>query len=238
MRNEAQIYVDGMNGDDLDKLILILVKYSRKRCREFRWRSGNSFVLPKGEDDESIVSLALGRVLADPSEKKRQWNPDIHPDFKGYMMDVIDSILNEFANCLDNTIITNIPSDLPLDNLIPAAVIKPKSGNENNHKTGRREQTGDWLTRKPATPEDDFIKKERFELEEIYLNRLSDEISDDDELVKIYKAIRQYCNSDIEISKFTGIAIKNVRSAKKRLNRRADKLNVEFVQIKKTVAAN
>jgi hypothetical protein len=237
MKNEAQTHVDGMDGDDLDKLILNLGKYCSKRCREFRWRTGNSFDLPNGETDDSIVSLALERVL-DPLEKGRNWNPQTHPNFKGYLMDVIDSILNEYAESLDNTMLFNTTSESPLDNLTPTVVTKPKRGKENNNKTGRREQTGDWLNRTPATPEEEFISDEKAELEGIYLEKLAEEISDDEELVKIYEAMRNSCNSNQAISKFTGINIKKVETAQKRLNRRTDKLNKEFLKTKKTIAAN
>jgi hypothetical protein len=240
MRNEAQVHVDGMDEDDLEKLILTLGNYTKNRSRELSWiwRSGNPEDLPKSEEPKSIVSLAFKRVLTPHSENGRKWNPETHPNFQGYMMDVIDSILDEFANCFDNKSVTNIAPEISMDTIVPVNVVRPQGVKKENHKTGRREQAGDWLNRQPTTPEDDFINKEKAQREASYLNKLAREISADEELVKIYEAIRDGCSSNQEIKHYTGLEIKDVENAKKRLKTQINKLKKEFIKENKTVTAD
>lgn len=216
--NEAKNMLAKMSPDELDKLILELGRYAKykSKSKKYFWRVNRV---------ESVVSIAFFRVLKE-GNKKRIWNPQKHPDFKKYMMDVIDSTLYNLTNGKDNRLIKQVPENINIDDLEMTFPI--------NHKDGIRENNVDWLGRTPLTPEQIFENNEDEILAEKTFNLLKAKIQNDSELVLIVEAIEEGCdpNSDIEIQIYTKLDIKRVRNAKKRLDRRILSLKKEFESLK------
>lgn len=216
MENDAQRYLKTLSDEELNKLILTLGKYAVKTSKNLRWRSGNAFDLPKGESAESIVSLAFELVY----EGKRNWNPEVNPDFTGFLMDIIDSRLNHLATSHDNVLLREPPSDIEFESLSPVLVT--------SRKTNERVQAADWLSKKPRTPEEELFDKETALLEKRALLALEEAIHGDTELKAIYGAIMKGCDSDKKIADSTGLEIEKVRAAKKRMGRRIDSISTQF----------
>lgn len=216
MENDAQRYVKTLSDEELNKLILTLGNYAVKTSKNLRWRSGNPFDLPKGEGVESMVSLAFALAL----EGKRKWNPEANPEFAGFLMDIIDSRLSHLATSHDNVLLRDPPPDVDFESLNPVLVT--------NRRTSRREQSADWLSKKPRTPEEELFDSEAVQLEKKALRALEEAIHGDSELVSIYGAIKKGCDSDKEIAQSTGLEIEKVRTAKKRMGRRIDNISSQF----------
>jgi hypothetical protein len=188
-----------------DRLIKELIAFSIKRSRELRWRTGNTMELPGGETPQSVVSLAIVRAV----EGTRRWDPETHPDLGLYLKGVIRSLLNHLATSRENTMFEAASDSHDADDL----EVTDLSGAE-------------WLTSSPITPEERLLAEERFEAERWAASILDRASSEDADVFAIVKAMRNGCDprSDMELSRESGLAVENVRKAKKRLNRLIDRV--------------
>lgn len=216
MENDAQRHLNSLGDDELTRLILTLARYAVNKSGRYRWRSGNRIDLPSGETIDSVVSLAIELVL----DGTRTWNRETDPDFADFLMDVLDSRLYHLATGLDNTVNRRAAIETDLADLQPVAVTHPTKH--------RREQAADWLSRKPGTPEQELLEKEVAREQKAVVEKFEASIEGDDELVKIFAAIRAGQDTDKQIAEFTGIAVEKVRNAKKRMARRVGALREEF----------
>lgn len=188
-----------------DRLIKELIAFSIKRSRELRWRTGNVMELPGGETPQSVVSLAIVRAV----EGTRRWDPETHPDLGLYLKGVIRSLLNHLATSHENTMFEAISGSPDTD--VPD--VTDFSGAE-------------WLSTSPITPEESLLAKERFEAEKWAAVILDQASNGDTEVSAIVKAMRNGCDprKDVELSRESGLAVEDVRKAKKRLNRLIDRV--------------
>ncbi len=206
--NEAQQLLARMSGREQESLILRLGRYAERESKRLKWRTGNSKELPNGDTDGSIVSKAFERVMSG----ERKWNPQTDPDLAKYLMDVIDSLLSHLVNSKDNTMF-RIPPE--------AGSADDAAWHGATHKHERKyEQSADWMTRTTPSPEQELIVKENTAAAKRAMELLEESIKNDTELVAIVKAIREGCDKNGEIAKQTGIDIRDVEIAKKRLDRR------------------
>jgi len=219
--NDAQEMLAKMTTEALNKLILQLGRYVAKKSKRYYWRTDNSIELPQGETFDSIVSKAFVSILEDDDES-RHWIPEKHPNFAKYMMGVIDSILYHLAKSSDNKFFKRIPEKKEIGDVKISSVTNSKGAKVNG---------AEWLLMKNLTPEELLLQEEEISQAENLLYCLKDKIKDDTELKLIVAAIEKGCkkSSDKEIVKFTGISIKQVQVAKKRLERRIDSVNAEFI---------
>jgi hypothetical protein len=196
--------------------------YASSVSRPLRWRTENSEELPDGETDKSIVSKAINLVLKGALEEpsgtdspskagSRRWDPQKHPDLKKYLMDVIDSLLNHLADSSENKIFTRTP-DKGMGKW--EAGLKPRTADT------------EWLARTSRSPEELLLQKERAELEDHALDMLEEEVADDKVLSKVIRAMRDSEGPAqvSDIAKATGIPIKDVYNANKRLDRKAEEV--------------
>lgn len=199
-----------------DRLIKELIAFSIKRSRELRWRTGNAMELPGGETPQSVVSLAIVRAV----EGTRRWDPEIHPDLGLYLKGVIRSLLNHLATSRENTMFEAASDSHDADD----PEVTDLSGAE-------------WLTSSPITPEEHLLAEERFEAEKWAASILDQASSEDADVSAIVKAMRNGCDprSDMELSRESGLAVEDVRKAKKRLNRLIDRV---ANQMRETSAGN
>lgn len=196
--------------------------YASSVSRTFRWRTGSPTELPGGETAKSIVSKAIQLVLKgaleessgdNPSPKagSRRWDLQKHPNLKKYLMDVIDSLLYHLAHSPDNKIFTRIPD---------------KGLGE--WEAGLKLRTADteWLARTSRSPEELLLQRERAELEDRALDMLEEEAAGDKVLSKVIRAMRESEGpaEASDVAKATGIPIKDVYNANKRLDRKAEEV--------------
>lgn len=218
--NEAQELLARMSDGEIEFLILRLGRYADRESKRLDWRTGNSNELPGGETDDSIVSKAFERVLSG----KRKWNPENDPDFAKYMMDVIDSLLSHLVNSKDNTMFGPPPEEGSADE-------SAWHGASPKHDR-KYERSADWMTQTAASPEEELLQNEEKAANKRAMELLQESINNDAELVKIVEAIKEGCDKNGEIAKQTGIDIRDVEKAKKRLNRKIAGVNEQMMNSK------
>jgi hypothetical protein len=202
-------------------MITDLGVYASNVSRSLRWRTENPDELPGGETPKSIVSKAIQLVLKgaleesseDASSKagSRRWDPQKHSELKKYLMDVIDSLLNHLANSSENKIFTKIP-DKGIGKW--EAGVKPRTADT------------EWLARTSRSPEQLLLQREKAELEDRALDMLEAEVAGDKVLSKVIRAMRESEGraEAPDIAKATGIPIRDVYNANKRLDRKAGEI--------------
>lgn len=206
--SDASDLIEQMSEEEFDKMVLHLGRYAMQVSHIYKWRTGNSYDLPGGHTVNSIVMLAIEKAWLG----ERRWDKEKQPDFKKYLMDVIDSLLNHLANSKDNEMLTTEP--------------EPGTKDEPDWHTGspKRNSGVDWLVRRTATPEEELLEKEASELEEQAKDRaiemLLEESRDDEELTYVIQAKLDGYDKAGEIAEVTGIDVQDVYNIMKRLNRK------------------
>lgn len=206
--NSARDLIDGMSAEDFDKLTLHLGRYAMQVSKIYKWRTGDSYDLPGGHTVESIVLLAIEKAWLG----ERNWDSEKQPDFKKYLMDVIDSLLYHLATGKDNELLTTEP--------------EPGTDAEKQWHTGspKRHWSTDWLVRKTATPEEELLEKEETTREAAEHDRaiemLLEEADGDEELTYVIQAKLDDYDKAGEIAEVTGIDVRDVYNIMKRLNRK------------------
>jgi hypothetical protein len=183
-----------------------LARYALSVSRDLRWRTRDSEELPGGETVTSIVSKAIEKIYSG----ERDWDPDKEPDLEKYLRSVIDSLLNHLATSLDNVIVTVPPG--------------PESDDAADWETGspQRDPAADWLVPPSKSPEAVLLRREEAVLEDHALELLLDECVQDSVLMKVLEAMMDGSSKAAEISRVTGIPIKDVYNAAKRLDRKLE----------------
>jgi hypothetical protein len=203
-----------MSEEELTALILHLGRYALRESGRLCWRTGSSVELPGGETVESVVSLALEKVLSG----ERHWDPQSNPNIRKYLMDVIDSLLNHLVTGKENVLFTTAPE------------APETSGNETTrHRRARVEGSGaDWLDRQESSPEAGLLWKEEEELNERALKMLVEESKDDPVLVRVLEAMLSGEDKAGRIADATGIKVRDVYNAMKRLDRKATQVSARI----------
>jgi hypothetical protein len=205
LREEARAHIEKLTDDEIGRLAKELGWYALSVSNKLFWRTHNSVELPNGETIESIVSLAFEKLYSG----ERDWDPQKDPDLKKYLMDVIDSLLSHLSTSKDNTLLS--------------ATLDVREQQETDFEAGSKERRPEreWLVKSARTPEDLLIDNETARREEQVLNDLWEACKGDDILTKVLEAIRGGCDRPGEIAKATGIPIKDIYKASKRLDRKA-----------------
>jgi hypothetical protein len=202
--NQARDLLGRMTDDELERTILELGYYASKVSNEYRWRTKEREALPKGETVNSVVSLALEKVLSG----ERRWSPAQQPDFMKFMRDVIDSLMNHLASGKDNVLLTPAPAE--------------DSEDYQDWHTGSKQaaHNTEWLARSAATPEQALIDKESQAQKDEAIQALLEECAGDRILTKIINAMLDGYDQCGEIARVVGIEVKDVYNAMKRLDRK------------------
>jgi hypothetical protein len=202
--NQARDLIERMPDDELEKMILELGYYALKVRNEYQWRTKDKDALPKGETIKSVVSLAMEKVLAG----ERRWNPAQQPDFRKFMRDVIDSLINHLARSKDNAILTTVPEEGSEDEI---------SWGAGSDKAG---PGAEWLARNEVTPEQALLNEESQAQKNKAIRILLEECAADQTLTRIVSAMLEGRDQCGEIADVIGIEVKEVYNAMKRLDRR------------------
>jgi hypothetical protein len=206
--NNARDLIDGMTAEEYELLTLHLGRYAMRVSKIYRWRTGNSHDLPGGHTTESIVLEAIEKAWLG----ERNWDSEKQPDFKKYLMDVIDSLLYHLATGKDNELLTPEP--------------EPGTDDGEDWHTGspKRHWRTDWLVRKAATPEEELLEKEETaretEARDHAIEMLMEEARGDEELTYVIQAMLDGYDKAGEIAGVTGIDVRDVYNIMKRLNRK------------------
>jgi hypothetical protein len=194
-----------MSEEELTEMILHLGRYALRESSRLRWRTGNPVDLPGGETVESIVSLAIEKVLSGA----RRWDPQSSPDIKKYLMDVIDSLLNHLATGKENVMFTTA---------------SPAGGDDETvcySGTRGHEKDASWLGRREESPEVTLLRKEEEELNQLAIETLMEESRADPVLMCVLQAMLSGEDKAGRIAEATGVGVKEVYNAMKRLDRKA-----------------
>lgn len=206
MKDEAREKIEQMKEEDLTRLIKILGWYTLKeiRSRKLFFRTGQSTEMPDGYDVDSVVNEAFTRVFTG----QRQWDPNQNPDLGKYLRDVIDSILSHLATGKDNVMLREAGSS--------------EDNDDSQWEAGSKERRPEreWLNRGSKQADDELIERERLEEEERVLQMLVEECSTDPILARVLQIKREFDADPAEISERTGIPVKDIYNAIKRLDRK------------------
>ncbi len=204
MNERAQQFFNDITDQRWARLIKELTSYTNKISRGLRWRTKNAEELPGGETTKSIVSKALAMVLSG----KRNWDTQKDPDLKKYLQSVIKSLLNHLVCSKENTMFTVIP-EIVVDSQLEWEPDLTKC----THDT-------QWLARQPRSPEEELIEKEIEEHENQALDLLKEACAEDKILSQVLQVMIDGCDNPAEIAQTTGISVKEVYNATKRLDRK------------------
>ena len=206
MHEEAREKIGQMKEEELARLSKILGWYTLKEGRRKFFRTGSGGEMPGGYDVGAVVNEAFTRVL----DGRRRWDPGREPDLKRHLMDVIDSILYHLSTGKENE-------------LLRAAGGADGGGEEDSSweaGSGERRPEREWLTRGAQSAEAALFERERLEAEERVLQMLAAECSGDPVLARVLQVMREYDAGPAEISEITGLPVKEVYNAAKRLDRK------------------
>lgn len=204
MNEQAQQFFNDITDQEWARLIKELTFYTSKISQRLRWRTKNVENLPGGETTTSIVSKALAMVLSG----KRNWDPQKDPDLKKYLQSVIKSLLNHLVTSKENTMFSVIPE------------IAADSELEWEPDLTKCTQDNQWLARQPRSPEEELIEKEIEKQENQALDLLKKACTEDKILSQVLQAMIDGCENPAEIAQTTGLSIKEVYNATKRLDRK------------------
>jgi hypothetical protein len=208
--NEARKILEGMSSKEFDRLVLHLGRYTQRETDRLPWRTGSAVDLPGGETVESIVYQAIEKAWAG----ERNWNPEQDPDFKKYLMDVIDSLVSHLFTGTDNKMFTTEPAEGSDDR-------RAWEGASRQHER-KHERGADWMARRAASPEDLLLEKEEAARRRQGIELLLAESRDDEELTYVIQAMLDGHNKAGEIAKATGIEVRDVYNIMKRLDRKVE----------------
>jgi len=202
---EARAHLAKLTDKQIGRLAKELGWYAVSVTTKLFWRTRNSMELPNGETIASIVSLAFEKLYSGD----RKWEPQKDPDLKKYLMGVIDSLLYHLSTSKDNTLLS-ATSD-----------VTRQTGSDWEAGSKERRPEREWLVVSARTPEELLIAAETAQREERVLDELAKACSEDDQLTRILGVVREGCDQPGAIAKATGIRIKDIYSAFKRLDRKA-----------------
>jgi hypothetical protein len=206
MKPETYNALGQITDDEWRRIILELGRYALSVSRRLRWRTENPSELPNGETIDSIVSLAIEKVISG----ERSWDPAVRPDLRKYLMDVIDSLLSHLAESKDNTMLARLPAE----------------GAEQTPSLGRGfdqvEPGSAWLPQPGQSPEAELLAKEQAQLEDRAFEVLIEECDGDPVLKRMVEAIFDGRDKPSEIAEATGIPTREIYNAARRLDRKCE----------------
>ncbi|MGA8013818.1 MAG: hypothetical protein WB949_15420 [Candidatus Acidiferrales bacterium] len=206
MNEKAHQALSAMSDAEFDQLALRLGWYALSVSRGLYWRTGNPEELPGGETVTSIVSKAIAKTISG----ERNWNPETDPSLGKYLMDVIDSLLNQLATSYDNTKFAVIPDRYDGDGN-PMPEVRPS----------QPPVGAEWLAYPSQDPEAKILAAEKAEMDQRAVDALIVESDSEPHLKRVLEAIFDGCENPRSIAEKTGLTRTDVYNAKKRLATKA-----------------
>jgi hypothetical protein len=191
---------------DWDRLSLILAGYAVNKTRRLFWKSGTYEQLARGETAESLVTLAVEKVLSG----ERRWDVARYPDLETFLKSIMDSLINHLAMSVDNRELERLPEDPEARD---ALLRKAASAAPGSHL---------------RDPETALFEKESARREAEMVAKVKALISDDPDLVKVWDCLWNSVNKPQDIAQETGLSIEQVYQLRRKLKRRLEELRSEI----------
>ena len=193
---------------DWNDIILKLTYYAIWRAHCYIWKSGDPNRLPKGKTPEDIAIEAIKKVW----EKKRGWDPDKYPDLLVHLKWIVKSDIEHLFSSMEHQKTGRIPTLKDDEETGPSydEIVRDSS----SHKL---ETT--------STPEEELIAQEDRRLEEKLKNELYTAIKGDADLELLLLCFEEGIDKPEEIAGQTGWEVKKVYTLKKKLFRKASKID-------------
>lgn len=187
---------------DWDDIAVRLTDYAVKKARRYRWRTGTAI---GGESAEDLAFEAIKRVL----DGDRKWDPQGKPDIFQYLTGVVDSLLSHLSKSPARILVQSFPESE--DGEILEELLK---------KADPESDTAKHLARRDPTPEDLLLEKEQERLEQAVYREIVQSFEGNGDLETIFLCIMDGVCKSSDISKVTGMDIKDVYQLRRKLNRR------------------
>jgi hypothetical protein len=203
VKERAYQIISKMTDAEWTRLISRLGRYALRTSANLDWRTASKREIPGGETAESVVSKAIEKVFSG----KRKWNPDTSPSLEKYLMDVIDSLLNQLVNSHDNVKFEFIPDRHDEDgNALP------------EEQPDQPEASAEWLSRPPLTPEQEMLVQEKNRRDEDVLGALIADCESDPLLKRVLEAMFDGYEKPASIAERVGCTPGEIYGASKRLD--------------------
>jgi hypothetical protein len=176
------------------------------KAQRLFWRRGDYGQLARGETVESLVSLAIEKILSG----ERRWDVEKYPDLEEFLRSVIDSLINHLAMSRENRLLEKLP-----DNPYQLEAILRKAARATTN-------------RDPGNPETALLEEERIRREREIMERITALLKDDPDLAKICDCIRNGINKPQAIADKTGLPVEVVYQLGRKLRRRLEGLGAEI----------
>lgn len=193
---------------DWNDIILKLTRYAIWRAGYYTWRSRKSDQLLGGKTPIDIACEAIKKVC----NGTRNWDPDKYPNLLKHLMRIVDSDMGHLYFSLEHKKTGSLP--------------QPRS--DNISPTGFNEIPSDPSspihTHFP-TPEEALISSEEKDLEEKLKKELYNLVKGDEDLEMLLLCFEEGMDKPERIADETGWEISKVYSLKRKLKRKAAKIN-------------
>lgn len=204
---------------DWPRISLELTDYAGMKVQRLRWRTGSRGDLPQGNTAEDLAYDAIGRVLGG----ERRWDPDQNPELLPYLKAVVDSLVSHLGESDEHRRVRRFPQ-----------TEEGADFEEVLHLADPEAPTARHLPQRPATPEEDLLRKER---EGKVVDEIFKAVHGDAELELLVDAVMEGHTKPAEIAQAKGMEPRRVyqliRKLKGRLLRRGDVLGTVGSQERK-----
>ena len=183
---------------DWENIALELTYHAVVKVKRLRWRTGSYESLPQGKTPEDLAYEAIEKVFSGD----RRWNPDKNPDLLRYLKSVVDSLVSHLVESENHKRLQYFPETedgVDLEEVLPLAATS--------------------LSRRPKTPEEELLAKER---EERVLSEIFDAVDGDVELGALVEALMEGYTKPAEIAQAWNRDVKDVYPMVRKLKHRIE----------------
>jgi len=184
-----------------------LTHYALWRAKQSSWKTGSYIQLPGGMTPEDIACGAIEKVMAGI----RKWDPERYPNLLLHLKWIVDSDLEHLLFSSEHQ----------------------KSSGTSQHLQDVKPDDGDEIIQDPLSPlhktilnpEEDLVGRENQAFEDKMMKELYDLVSGDDDLETLLLCFDEGIDKAELIAAKTGWDISKVYTLKRKLLRKAEKIN-------------
>lgn len=211
MKNDKVLeLLDNANWNDI---ILKLTRYAIWRAGYYTWKPRKSDQLLKGKTPADIACEAIKKVY----NGTRRWDPDKYPDLLKHLMRIVDSDMGHLYYLLEHKKTGSLP----------------KKSSEDNSPTDFNDIPSDPYSPIHShfpTPEENLISCEEKDLEDKLKKELYNLVKGDEDLEMLLLCFEEGFDKPEKIAFETGWEISKVYNLKRKLKRKAEKINQIFLK--------
>jgi hypothetical protein len=184
-----------------------LTHYALWRSKQYSWKTGSYIQLPGGITPEDIACGAIEKVMTGT----RKWDPERYPNLLLHLKWIVDSDLEHLLSSSEHEKITRI-SEHPQD-----------AKSEDCESVVQ--DIASPLQKTILNPEEDLVARENHDFENKMMKELYDLVSGDDDLETLLLCFDEGIDKAEFIVAKTGWDIAKVYILKRKLLRKAEKIN-------------